>query len=179
MRGSILLSAVLAPCLAAMAAQGPPGDEIRDIKNGKLMRARPAGGEATRSAETYRRAPASRPEAGTVPLEAELGLTVWRFRRSKDGDEVRPLVAVSRSDGSAARESWTPVRAEARAAIKAGQFVRFTVEAPRTGFVYVIARDRGPKGYIGDPMLIFPQRPGDDNAIGPARSVSAPLWSNT
>lgn len=169
-------------------------DEVKSIRNGKLMQSRvlAEGGKPADQKYTVLRQPSAarsvtQPSAMSTAAvlkkslvePAELGLTLWTFRPSEPRDEVKPLVAISRPNGSIEQERWTPVRASTVAEISEGEIVRFTVEAPRKGFVYIIARDRGSAGYLGDPIVIFPRRATDDNATAPGKLVSAPVWGES
>ena len=171
-------SLVLPRSSPSAAAQAP--DEVRDLTDGTLLASRRAGtvqSSGSRRRRLYRTRKGAAPKP-TQPLESELGLTLWKFRKSESGDEVRPLVAVSTA-GKETIERWTPVRAQADTPLHVGQIVRFTVEAPRQGYLYVIGRDRGPKGYIENPIVLFPQRETDDNVVGPGKPMSIPAWSDT
>ena len=70
------------------------------------------------------------------------------MRPSEASDEVR----FQNSSG----ESVTPVRVKSDTALREGDRVRLTIEAPRDGYLYVIDRERYADGTLGTPYLIFP-----------------------
>jgi hypothetical protein len=161
-------------------------DETRDMIDGSLLQARrkppgrpkPQMYAPRRAAQPARVAPSPDAVAARTPA-AEIGLTLWKFRSSEPADDVKGFVTVQSSGTAPARRvEMTPVRVESTAAIRIGEYVRLTIEAPRSGRLYLIGRDRGPRGYIGPPIQLFPQRPGDDNAVAAGKPVSVPTWNS-
>jgi hypothetical protein len=76
-----------------------------------------------------------------------LGITVWRMRPAEDAD------AVKLREGDTV---VTPVRVKSDTALREGDRVRLTIEAPRSGYLYVIDREQYNDGSLGAPTLIFP-----------------------
>jgi len=65
---------------------------------------------------------------------------------------------------------------EAGSPLAPGDRVRLTVEAPRSGYLYVIDREQYADGSSSAPYLIYPNfqnRPGD-NAVAPGRLIEIP-----
>lgn len=84
----------------------------------------------------------------------ELGVTFWRLRPVTEDDEDAPLFPV-RIDKERT-ENWTAERVASTAEFKKGDRVRFTFEASRTGFLYIVNREFYTDGTSGAANLIFP-----------------------
>jgi len=167
--------------------QDPPEDEesSRQIVLDRFNKARPfseaTGGITNASAKqakppVYRRTGTARlphPRRGTPPASTEeIGITVWRLRPSRPGDEGGRVQVF---DGSTQRP-YTPERVEANTPLNIGDRVRITVESPRPGFLYIIDREQYADESLGEPMLIFPtMRTRDgDNRVAPGRLIDIP-----
>lgn len=102
--------------------------------------------------------------SSTIPAQGrDIGITVWRLRPSQNTDakEVKQAVNQKRlkHDPGGARIDavyLTAERVEADTALREGEMVQLSVEAPYDGFLYVIDRDRYSDGSFGEPYLIFP-----------------------
>ena len=81
--------------------------------------------------------------------DAFVGITIWRLRPAQAGDE-----ATLSDDG----KQLTPQRVESQTALREGDQVRLTIEAPKEGHLYVIDREQYADGSMSDPYLIFPVR---------------------
>jgi hypothetical protein len=104
-----------------------------------------------------------------------LGITLWRLRpsRATDGKEVRLLK--HQKDKTNVME-WTPERISVDTPLAVGQRVRMSIEAARTGYLYVINRELYADGTLGDPYLIFPTSSlrGGDNQVSVGRVIDIP-----
>ena len=96
-----------------------------------------------------------------------LGITVWRMRPAEDAD------AVKLREGDTV---VTPVRVKSDTALREGDRVRLTIEAPQSGYLYVIDREQYNDGSLGPPTLIFPTRRllEGDNAVNEKVVVEIP-----
>lgn len=180
-------------CLAfnlASAQQQAPQDQeeesSRQIVLDRFNKARPFS-EATGGINTgaskpavkppvYRRTgnvrlPGSRRNASPAATE-EIGITVWRLRPAREGDEGGRVLVF---DGLK-QSPYTPERIEANTTLNIGDRVRITVESPRPGFLYIIDREQYADGSLGEPMLIFPTRQtrGGDNRVMPGKLIDIP-----
>jgi len=81
-----------------------------------------------------------------------VGVTLWRLRRSTPTDSGERLIV---HEGSEARE-WLPERITPDTKLAQGDRLRISVEAARTGNLYVIDREQYADGSLGEPHLIFP-----------------------
>jgi hypothetical protein len=180
--------AISLSCCASVFPQSRQDDEdesSRQIVLDRFNKARPfsaaSGGidnNAVKAAKppVYRRSgnvrlPGSR-RGSTPPATEEIGITVWRLRPWRSGDEGGRLLVM---DGLK-QAQYTPERIEASTPLNVGDRVRLTVEAPRAGFLYIIDREQYADGTFGEPMLIFPtkQTRGGDNHVVPGKLIDIP-----
>jgi hypothetical protein len=170
---------------AAQVKQTPDDeqDETRRLWDQGLMQRRPAARRPSpRRRYTYRRATPSPAERSAIPIkkpvkagEQVLGITFWRLRPSvaTDDKEVRLF---SHEKGKSQPVEWTPERIEAETPLSAAEHVRLSIEAPSTGYLYVIDREKYADGTLGDSYLIFPTKRtrGGDNEVTAGRVIEIP-----
>ncbi len=120
---------------------------------------------------TYRLAssPAIRKKPSAANVIAQLGITIWRLRPGDIKDSGRR--ALLREKGKTL--AWVAERVEADSIFREGDYVRISVESPRSGYLYVVDRDLFADGTAGPAMLIYPW-PGVDNKLLPGRLVDIP-----
>lgn len=111
-------------------------------------------------------------------VDRVVGLTFWRLRPSAAGDEARLLV---QDEESQRAKEWTPERIAAETPLKEGYFVRLSIEAPQSGYLYVIDREKYADGSLGEPYLIFPtlRTHGGNNRVEAGRVVEIPAQDDT
>ena len=98
-----------------------------------------------------------------VLKDEELGVTFWRLRPVKETDGDVPTFPVRVSDGS---QKWAAERVKSSTRFKPGDRVRFTIEASRSGYMYIANREVYADGTYGDAEVIFPTlrtRSGDNH----------------
>ena len=165
-----------APTAAAPAAASDRDDLVQAIVPAAFLNARPAAAQnAGAPLATYR------PVHGTLPQRdggniSEVGVTVWRLRRAAATDTTRLLV--HQPQGHV--EQWTPERVEAGTPLKVGDRVRFSIEFPHDGYLYVIDREQYADGSTSEPYLIFPTtrtRSGDNRVTG-GRLIEIPAQTD-
>jgi hypothetical protein len=107
-----------------------------------------------------------------VAADAVVGVTVWRLRPSRSADEGERLLTHEGADTVA----WIPERVPSNAALSEGDRVRLSIEAARTGYLYVIDREQYADGTAGEPYLIFPttRTLGGNNRVEAGRLVDIP-----
>lgn len=164
----------VAVLLAAGAIALAQDDTTRSITAEKFLKARPAASRpATATKPVYRPVTAATARAkGPAGAEViDLGVTVWRLRPARTGDQARLLV--QDADGSS---QWTPERVRAGAPLAAGDRVRISIESPRPGYLYVVDRELNSDKSAGEPFLIFPttRTRGGDNRVAGGRVVEIP-----
>jgi hypothetical protein len=92
-----------------------------------------------------------------VAPDTVIGITLWRLRPALARDDRQTRLLKHASDKSKIQE-WTPERVAVDTPLKVGQRVRLSIEAARTGYLYVIDRELYADGSVGEPMLIFPTK---------------------
>jgi hypothetical protein len=91
------------------------------------------------------------PTAG-VDGETVVGVTLWRLRRATSTDSGERLIV---HEGAEAAE-WLPERISANTRLDQGDRLRISVEAARTGYLYVVDREQYADGSLSEPYLVFP-----------------------
>ncbi len=98
-----------------------------------------------------------------------LGITFWRLRPARATDDKQIRLLKHAKDNTPVRE-WTPERIDAGTPLAPKQRVKLSIEAARTGYLYIVDRELYADGSVGDPYLIFPTlsiRNGDNRvAVG-------------
>lgn len=129
---------------------------------------RPPSAAASARPKTASAKPAAQPTAA-----AELGVTIWRLRPSRqtDGTGTRMLVRENNR-----KTEWTPERIGASTQLRVNDRVRLSTESPRAGYLYVVDREEYADGTLGDAYLIYPTLADNngDNRVQAGRLVDIP-----
>lgn len=104
-----------------------------------------------RSSRRYRIATPNVP-VDNVAADSVVGVTIWRLRPANRSDSGERLIV---HDDNATKE-WIPERISPNTRIGPGDRLRISVEAARSGYLYVIDRELYADGSLGEPYLIFP-----------------------
>lgn len=179
-RRRIICAFAFALCVLGLAAaQGTQNEETtRKLwdtafnTNGRKP-ARP-GRNADRG--NYRVATPRVPTEG-VSGDSVIGVTIWRLRPSREADEGERMIVHEGSDAA----EWIPERVPGNAGLSEGDRVRLSVEAARTGYLYVIDREQYADGTLGEPYLIFPttRTHGGDNRVRAGRLIDLPAQEDS
>ncbi|MFL6284425.1 MAG: hypothetical protein ACJ74Q_14875 [Pyrinomonadaceae bacterium] len=137
---------------------------------------KPARPDRNTPRSSYRVATPRVPTAN-VSGDSVVGVTVWRLRPSRDADVGERMIVHEGSDAAA----WIPERVPGNAGLAEGDRVRLSVEAARTGYLYVIDREQYADGTLGEPYLIFPttRTLGGDNRVKAGRLVDIPAQEDS
>lgn len=100
---------------------------------------------------SYRVATPNVPTAG-VNADTVVGVTLWRLRRATQTDSGERLIVHEGADAA----EWLPERISANTRLDQGDRLRISVEAARTGYLYVVDREQYADGSLSEPYLIFP-----------------------
>jgi len=135
------------------------------IKSGKKVKAKRTG------ARRYRLTTPAIPVTGVVG-DSVVGVTVWRLRRPIASDSGERLLVQEGSD----EEAWIPERISGSTRLTPGDRVRVSVEAARTGYLYVIDREQYADGSFSAPYLIFPttRTVNGDNKVDVGKLIEIP-----
>jgi hypothetical protein len=150
---------ILAFSLPLVAHPQQPKD--RSITSDDFNKSRPSlKRRPIPSRKTYHLAspPLAKPLAVDSPSTLKLGVTLWKVHREGYGRETREIAN----------------RVEVDTEFHEGELVRLTIESPRTGYLYVIDRDRFTDvSSGGETNLIFPHR-GEDNRLEAGKLIDIP-----
>ena len=107
-----------------------------------------------------------------VSPDTVIGVTIWRLRPARSAESAERII-VHEQEGAT---ELVPERISADSRLNEGDRVRFSIEAARTGYIYVIDRERYTNGTVGDPVLIFPttRTRGGDNSVKAGRIIEIP-----
>jgi hypothetical protein len=132
--------------------------------------------KTTTKRRVYRNATPNVPVNNVEP-ETVVGVTLWRLRRPTRSDTGERLIV---HDENATTE-WVPERISATTRLGQGDRLRISVEAVRSGYVYVIDREQYADGTLGEPYLIFPTtRTGaGDNHVAIGRLLDIPYQDDS
>lgn len=163
-----------------------PGEDTRDIWDTGFMGRRPApsspgvsAGSVRRQSIAYRRAvtAGALEQAGSPvrSVQAALGVTIWRLRAPSDADGTAPRLLVQ-DTGAQRPIEYVPERVRLDEPFRVGDRIRFAIESPREGYLYVVDRERYNDGTFGQPYLIFPvaNLNSGDNYVQPGKLIELP-----
>lgn len=159
----VLLALAFGSGAIGSARQG--GDAERDIKRkyGEFAAKRPRPGKSGASVTVARK----KPVEATEPVSS-VGVTAWRL--------VAPETRSLTHRESPTVAGWVAERLSAQTKVRAGDRLRFTVEASGEGYLYVVSREKYADGSFGPANLIFPTtriRNGD-NRVSPGVLIGLP-----
>jgi len=137
------------------------------IETGK-QKAQPRKSLAKRS---YRIATPGIPPVN-VSGDTPVGITVWRLRPAAARETGERILE---QEGANAVE-WIPERVSLDANLSEGDRVRLSIEAARSGYLYVIDREQYAEGTMSAPYLIFPttRTLGGKNEVSAGKIVEIP-----
>src|SRR5262245_27795087 len=165
-------SLVIAICWGPLDARvSPPQDtQTRRLWDSEFFKDKKTAPAKRRFRVATPRIPTDRVDENGV-----LGITLWRLRPSKATDETEVRLLKHEKDKTDVLE-WTPERIPVDTPLAIMQRVRLSIEAARTGYIYVIDRELYADGTLGDPHLIFPTLSlrGGDNQVSVGRVIDIP-----
>lgn len=171
---SVLLYSLLILVAVPFSALPQDEDDTKAIKAEVFIKSRPV--KTSRSTARYRPTVKKSDNNADVPPPgtafAQLGVTLWRFRRSNTSDKTKELV--EEDDGQ--QIEWTLERIADNTLLAPGQRVRLGFESlTREGYLYIIDREEYSDGSLGEPILIYPtQKSALDYRVEPGRLVYVP-----
>jgi hypothetical protein len=110
--------------------------------------------------------------------DAIVGVTIWTARLPGQGEQSAPRLLVQ--DQQTTPTEYVFDRLEPGEPLRADDRVRLAIEAPRSGYLYVIDRERFNDGSAGPPYLIFPasRLNRGDNHVVPGQLIEIPAQSD-
>jgi len=124
-----------------------------------------------RTGGQYRVATPNVPVDNVAP-DTVVGVTIWRLRPATRSDSGERLIVHGDNSGT----EWLPERISPNTRLVQGDKLRISVEAVRSGYLYVIDREQYADGSLGEPYLIFPttRTAGGDNEVATGRLLEVP-----
>lgn len=116
------------------------------------------------------------PIVGVAP-DSVIGITLWRLRPSRKADTGERIIT---HDGPESME-WLPERVSSSGRLSEGDRIRMSIEAARTGYLYVVDQELYLDGSKGEPYLIFPttRTIGGDNSVKAGRVIEIPAQDDS
>jgi hypothetical protein len=112
-----------------------------------------------------------------VAADSVIGITLWRLRPSRKADAGERIIA---HDGPESME-WLPERVSSSGKLSEGDRIRISIEAARTGYLYVVDQEQYADGSKGEAYLIFPttRTRGGDNSVTAGRVIEIPAQDDS
>lgn len=107
-----------------------------------------------------------------VAADSVIGITLWRLRPSRSSDTGERIIT---HEGPGSTE-WLPERVSSTGRLSEGDRIRMSIEAARTGYLYVVDQEQYADGSKGEPYLIFPttRTRSGDNSVKAGRVIEIP-----
>ena len=107
-----------------------------------------------------------------VSGDTVIGVTLWRLRPTRPADTGERIITHDGPESVA----WLPERLSSTGRLSEGDRIRMSIEAARTGYLYVVDQELYADGSRGEPYLIFPttRTRGGDNSVNTGRVIEIP-----
>lgn len=172
----ILNALVMTLCVASLpaaVAQQPQEEETtRQLWDTAFIKQGNKAAAARKPARrNYRIVTPQVPVTG-VSADTVIGVTLWRLRPTRPADTGERIIT---HDGPESVE-WLPERVSSTGRLSEGDRIRMSIEAARTGYLYVVDQEIYADGSKGEPFLIFPttRTRGGDNSVKAGRVIEIP-----
>jgi hypothetical protein len=156
----------------AVLAQQPQEDATRQLWDTAFINQGNKGAKARKQAKpNYRVVTPQVPITG-VAADTVIGVTLWRLRPMRSADSGERIITHDGPDSVA----WLPERVSSLGRLSEGDRIRVSIEAARSGYLYVVDQEQYADGSKGEPYLIFPtsRTRGGDNSVKAGRVVEIP-----
>ena len=112
-----------------------------------------------------------------VSPDTVIGVTLWRLRPTRSADTGERIITHEGPDSV----TWLPERVSSSGRLSEGDRIRMSIEAARTGYLYVVDQEQYADGSKGEPYLIFPttRTRGGDNAVKAGRVIEIPAQDDS
>jgi len=168
-----LLTALSVP--SVIAQQSREEDTTRHLWDTAFIEQGKAGAKKT-ARRSYRIVTPRIPVSGVSP-DTVIGVTLWRLRPSRKSDTGERII----THDSAESMEWLPERVASNSRLAEGDRIRMSIEAARTGYLYVVDQEQYADGSKGEPVLIFPtsRTRGGDNSVKAGRVIEIPAQDDS
>ncbi len=112
-----------------------------------------------------------------VSADTVIGVTLWRLRPSRTADIGERIIEQEGPDSI----NWLPERVSSNGRMFEGDRIRVSIEAARTGYLYVVDQEQYADGSKGEPYLIFPttRTRAGDNSVTAGRVIEIPAQDDS
>ncbi|MDQ3667023.1 MAG: DUF4384 domain-containing protein [Acidobacteriota bacterium] len=174
---ALMMTLCVAGLPAALAQQAQEEETTRHLWDTAFINQgnkRTAGRSKAR--RNYRIVTPQVPVSG-VSADSVIGVTLWRLRPSRSADAGERIIT---HDGPESME-WLPERVSSGGKLSEGDRIRISIEAARTGYLYVVDQEQYADGSRGEPYLIFPttRTRGGDNSVKAGRVIEIPAQDDS
>lgn len=172
-----MITLCLAGLLAAMAQQPQEEETTRQLWDTAFINQGNKAAAARKPARrNYRILTPQVPVTG-VSADTVIGVTLWRLRPTRPADTGERIIT---HDGPESVE-WLPERVSSTGRLSEGDRIRMSIEAARTGYLYVVDQEIYADGSKGEPYLIFPttRTRGGDNLVKTGRVIEIPAQDDS
>jgi len=116
------------------------------------------------------------PVTGVSP-DTVIGITLWRLRPSRKADTGERIIT---HEGPESMQ-WLPERVSSSGRLSEGDRIRMSIEAARSGYLYIVDQEQYADGSKGEPYLIFPttRTRGGENAVKAGRVIEIPAQDDS
>lgn len=113
----------------------------------------------------------------SVSPDSVIGITLWRLRPSRPADAGERIIT---HEGEGSSE-WLPERVSSSGRLSQGDRLRISIEAARTGYLYVVDQEKYADGSKGEAYLIFPttRTRGGDGSVRAGRVIEIPAQDDS
>ena len=163
--------------LVAVTAQRPQDETTRQLWDTAFIdRGKKTNPNKRPARRNYRVATPAVPVEGVAP-DSVVGVTLWRLRPTRSADSGERIITHDGPDSI----SWVPERISSTGRLSEGDRIRISIEAARTGFLYVVDQEQYADGSKGEPYLIFPttRTRGGDNSVKVGRVIELPAQDDS
>jgi hypothetical protein len=159
-------------CLLTAIAQQPQQDETtRHLWDTAFIDQGNKAATKKPARRSYRIVTPRIPVEGVSP-DTVIGVTLWRLRPSGKAETGERIIEHDRPEST----EWLPERVSSTGRLSEGDRIRVSIEAARTGYLYVVDQEQYADGSKGEPYLIFPttRTRGGDNSVKAGRVIEIP-----
>ena len=112
-----------------------------------------------------------------VSADTVIGITLWRLRPTRPQDTGERII----NHDSGESVEWLPERVSSTGRLAEGDRIRMSIEAARSGYLYVVDQEVYADGSKGDPFLIFPtsRTRGGDNSVKAGGVIEIPAQDDS
>ncbi len=174
---ALMIILCVAGLLAAVAQQAQDEETTRNLWDTAFISQGNKRATARRPARrNYRIVTPHVPVSG-VSADSVIGVTLWRLRPSRPADAGERMIV---QEGPGATE-WLPERMSSGGRLSEGDRIRVSIEAARTGYLYVVNQELYADSSKGEPYLIFPttRTRGGDNSVKAGRVIEIPAQDDS